>query len=128
MSVGCFNRTSALGQSSNESNTAPRRGRRASVPGLERRRARSVRCLLAWRRMTSWMFRIFAVASLLALSAGCRHGDEASNPEPIEECRLYEAELGRCFHRTVSFANQPELVAAADGARERARKLCADNL
>jgi hypothetical protein len=65
--------------------------------------------------------------AMLALACCGGHHDPP-HPEPVEECRLYEAAVKNCFHRDISIASQASLLPATDADRERVRAMCSNNL
>jgi hypothetical protein len=61
----------------------------------------------------------------LFLVSAC--GDSVK-PEPVAECKEYEATLLQCFHRKTGFASQASLIPKTRADRERIRQMCAENL
>jgi len=64
---------------------------------------------------------------------GACHGcvsnhDEVSTPEPVVECKQYEATLNNCQHTNLSVANHPSLMPKSDEDRQRIKEFCSDNL
>jgi hypothetical protein len=47
---------------------------------------------------------------------------------PIAECDNYQAALERCFHRQTAFAAQVAQMTGSAEARDRMRRVCAENL
>jgi hypothetical protein len=83
--------------------------------------------LEVWALRTARALALFV--GLLALSAcGGKHEGERSSPTPVEECRQYEDAVRRCFHRDVSIATQPSLLAVTKADRERIGASCSENL
>jgi hypothetical protein len=64
---------------------------------------------------------VYALAALCACN-------QSVKPEPIEECKQYEAALTSCFHRDSGFASQESVLPNTKADRERIRELCSQNL
>jgi hypothetical protein len=69
-----------------------------------------------------WLALLFNVAS-------CKNENpDAVPPEPVEECKQYEALIASCFHRETAFASHESLIPKTKSDRERIRQLCSENL